>query len=79
LIITTALTALIADCSSTEGDQERNEENMSSQEALSKAVEEVSPPTNTDDYGLLKRQDSALRWAEWEMVKKTERGEDWTP
>jgi hypothetical protein len=55
------------------------EENMSSREALFKAVEEVPLPRGIgDDYELLKRQESALRWAEWEMMKKTERGEDWT-
>ena len=54
------------------------EENMSSQEALFKAVEEVSRPRSIDDYRLLKRQQWALVWAEWEMMKKTERGEDWS-
>jgi hypothetical protein len=55
------------------------EENMSSREALFKAVEEVPPPRSLGDYELFKRQEWALRWAESEMVKKTERGEDWTP
>ena len=49
---------------------------MSSQEALFKAVEEVSPPRSIGNYGLLKRQEWALAWAEREMMK-TERGEDW--
>jgi hypothetical protein len=52
---------------------------MSSREALFKAVEEVSRPRNIGDYQLLKRQEWALTWAEREMMKKTERGEDWTP
>lgn len=51
---------------------------MSSREALFKAVEEVSRPTSIGDYELLKRQEWALTWAELEMMKKTERGEDWT-
>ena len=51
---------------------------MSSQEALFEAVEEASRPRSIGDYGLLKRQQWALTWAEWEMMKKTERGEDWT-
>jgi hypothetical protein len=55
------------------------EENMSSQEALFKAVEEVSRPRSMGDYELLKRQEWALTWAEREMMKKTERGENWTP
>jgi DNA-binding transcriptional ArsR family regulator len=55
------------------------EENMSSQEALFKAVEEVSPPKSIGDYELFKRQEWALTWAEREMMKKVERGEDWTP
>jgi hypothetical protein len=50
------------------------EENMSSQEALFKAVEEVSRPGSIGDYELLKRQEWALTWAEREMMKKTERG-----
>jgi DNA-binding transcriptional ArsR family regulator len=54
------------------------EENLSSQEALFKAVEEVSRPRSIGDYELLKRQEWALTWAEREMMKKTERGEDWT-
>jgi hypothetical protein len=54
------------------------EKNMSSREALFKAVGEVPRPRSIDDYELFKRQESALRWAEWEMMKKTERGEDWT-
>ena len=54
------------------------EENLRSQEALFQAVEEVSRPTSIDDYKLFRRQEGALRWAEWEMMKKTERGEDWT-
>jgi hypothetical protein len=54
------------------------EENMSSQEALFKAVEEVSRPRSIGNYELLKRQEWALTWAEREM-KKTEMGEDWTP
>jgi hypothetical protein len=37
------------------------EENMSSQEALFKAVEEVSRPRSIGDYELLKRQEGALR------------------
>jgi hypothetical protein len=52
---------------------------MSSWEALFKAVEEISRPRSIGDYRLLKQQEWALRWAEWEMVKKTKRGEDWTP
>jgi hypothetical protein len=55
------------------------EENLSSQEALFKAVEEVSRPRSIGDYELLKRQEWALTWAEGEMMKETERGEDWTP
>lgn len=55
------------------------EENMSSQEALFKAVEEVSRPRSIGDYELFKRQEWALTWAEREIMKKTERGEDWTP
>ena len=51
---------------------------MSSQEALFKAVEEVSRPRSIGNYELLKRQEWALTWAEREM-KKTEMGEDWTP
>jgi hypothetical protein len=51
---------------------------MSSQEALFKAVVEISRPRSIGDYGLLKRQEWALRWSEREMMKKTERGEDWT-
>ena len=51
---------------------------MSSREALIKAVEEVSRPRSIDDYELLKRQQWALAWAEQEMIKKTQRGEDWT-
>jgi hypothetical protein len=54
------------------------EENMSSREALFKAVDEVSRPRSIGDYELFKRQEWALKWAEWEMMKKTERGEDWT-
>jgi DNA-binding transcriptional ArsR family regulator len=55
------------------------EENLSSQEALFKAVEEVSRPRSIGDYELLKRQEWALTWAEREMMmKKTEMGEDWT-
>jgi hypothetical protein len=54
------------------------EENMSPREALFKAVEEVSRPRSIGDYESFKRQEGALRWAEWEMMKKTERGEDWT-
>ncbi len=52
---------------------------MSAQEALFKAVEKESRPRSIGDYELFKRQEWALRWAEWEMMKKTERGEDWTP
>jgi hypothetical protein len=53
-------------------------ENMSSREALFKAVEEVSRARSIgDDYELLKCQEWALTWAEREMMK-TERGEDWT-
>jgi hypothetical protein len=52
---------------------------MSSREALFRAVEEVSCPRSIDDYELLRRQERALKWAEWAMMKKTERGEDWTP
>jgi hypothetical protein len=52
---------------------------MSSREALFKAVEEVSRPRSIGNYGLLKRQQWALTWAEREMMKKTEMGEDWTP
>jgi hypothetical protein len=55
------------------------EENMSSHEALFKAVKEVRPPRSIGDYELFKRQESALRWAVWEMMKKTERDEDWAP
>ena len=51
---------------------------MSSREALFKAVEEVLRPRSIGDYELLKRQEWALTWAEREMMKKTERGEDWT-
>jgi hypothetical protein len=51
---------------------------MSSQEALFKALEEVSRPRSIGDYELLKRQEWALTWAEREIMK-TERGEDWTP
>jgi len=54
------------------------DENISSREALFKAVEEVSRPRSIDDYELLRRQEWALRWAEWEMMKKIKRGEDWT-
>jgi hypothetical protein len=54
------------------------EENLSSQEALFKAVEEVPRPRSIGDYELLKRQEWALTWAEREMMKKTERGEEWT-
>ena len=54
------------------------EEDRSSREALFKAVEEVSRPRSIDDHVLLKRQEGALRWAEREMMKETERGEDWT-
>jgi hypothetical protein len=79
LIITIALTALIAGCSATGGRPREKEENRSSREALFKAVEEVSRPRSIGDYGLLKRQEWALTWAEREMMKKTERGEDWTP
>jgi hypothetical protein len=43
-----------------------------------KVVGEVSRPGRTCDYGLLERQKGAMRWAEREMMKKTERGEDWT-
>ncbi len=52
---------------------------MSPREALFKAVEEVSRARSIDDYKLFRRQEWALRWAEWEMMKKTERGKDWTP
>jgi hypothetical protein len=55
------------------------EENMSSRETLFKAVGEVARPGSIGDYELLKRQEWALTWAEREMMKKTERGEDWTP
>jgi hypothetical protein len=55
------------------------EKNMSSREALFKAVEEVSAPRSIGDYELLKRQEWTLAWAEREMMKETERGEDWTP
>ena len=52
---------------------------MSSREALFKAVEEVSAPRSIGDFELLKRQEWTLAWAEREMMKETERGEDWTP
>ena len=52
---------------------------MSSREALFEAVEEVSRPRSIGDYVLLKHQEWALAWAEREMMKKTEMGEDWTP
>jgi DNA-binding transcriptional ArsR family regulator len=45
------------------------EENLSSQEALFKAVEEVLRPGSIGDYELLKRQEGALTWAEREMMK----------
>jgi hypothetical protein len=69
LIITIALTALVAGCSATVGRPREKEENMSPREALFKAVEEVSRPRSIDDYGLLKRQEWALTWAEREMMK----------
>ena len=64
LIITIALTALIAARSATGGTPREKEENMSSREALFKAVEEVSRPSSMGDYGVLKRQQWALTWAE---------------
>ena len=57
LIITIALTALIAGCSATGGRPREKEENMSSQDALFKAVEEVSRPRSIDNYELFKRQE----------------------
>ncbi len=79
MIITIALTALVAGCSATVGRPREKEENMSPREALFKAVEEVSRPSSIGDHESFKRQEGALRWAEWEMMKKTERGKDWTP
>ena len=78
MIITIALTAVIAGCGATGGRPREKEENMSSREALFKAVEEVLRPRSIGNYELLKRQEWALTWAEREMMKKTERGEDWT-
>jgi hypothetical protein len=58
------------------GRPREKEENMSSREALFKAVEEVSRPRSIDDNESLRRQEWARRWADREMMKKTERGED---
>jgi hypothetical protein len=39
----------------------------------------IASQEHIGDYELLKRQEWALTWAEREMMKETERGEDWTP
>jgi len=51
---------------------------MRSREALFKAVADVSRPRSIGAYELLRRQEWALTWAEREMMKKTERSEDWS-